>query len=169
MSTPSPHIRKQDKFLNLFRSSSSDPKVKSKNGNPRDIKRASTASTDTAHVHRLSTVSTNTSIIGTAAESAQGSVEIEHVVTNTAVKGPTANVEPSGPRIKPRLDVFKQNVDPPSVRVSLPEIRTRISTTPQLALCIGMLPKESDIVGQQEDQLQHLTSDAAVRLAWVKT
>ncbi|KAG9062279.1 hypothetical protein KI688_006611 [Linnemannia hyalina] len=172
MSAPSQHIRKRDKFLdkflNLFRSSSSDPKVKSQTDSPKDVKRASTASTDSTRLHRLSTVSTHASIIGTVTESAQSSIEIEHVVTTTAVKGSAANVESSTLRTQPRLNVFKQNVYPPSVQASLPEIRTRIGATPQLALCMGLLPKDGGTVDQQEDRLQDLRSDTTARLAWVQ-
>ncbi|KAF9110646.1 hypothetical protein BGW39_004645, partial [Mortierella sp. 14UC] len=168
MSTPSQHIRKQDKVPNLFRSSGPEPKVESQSAKPKDVKQAPTADTDTTRLRHLSTVSTNVSIIDANTENTQGSVEIEHVVTNTSVKGPAANVEPSTPRIKPRLDVFKKNVNPPSVRVSLPEIRTRIGTTPQLALCTGLLPKDGDLVDQQEDRLQDLTCDIIARLAWVQ-
>ncbi|KAF9111875.1 hypothetical protein BGW39_004220, partial [Mortierella sp. 14UC] len=122
--------------------------------------------TDTPRLYHTSTASTNISIIDTTTENAQSRVETEHAITSTLAKTLAPTVQPSTPWTKPRLDVFKQNVNPPAVRVSLPEIRTRIDTTPQLALCIGLLPKEGDIVDQQEDQLQDLTSDATARLSW---
>jgi hypothetical protein len=66
------------------------------------------------------------------------------------------------------LDVFKRNVDPPAVHVSTPEIGTRIETTPQLALCFGLLLKDEDTVDQQEDHLPNLTCDTTARNAWIK-
>ncbi|KAF9119410.1 hypothetical protein BGW39_000326, partial [Mortierella sp. 14UC] len=168
MLAPSQHIRKRDKFLNLFRSSSPKPKVKAQSAKPKDVKRASTAGSDTTRLHHLSTVSTMASIIGTATESAQSSVEIEHVVTSTAVKSPASIVQPITLPTKPHLDVFLKNVNPSTVPVALPEIRTRINTTPQLALCIGLLLKDGDTVDQQEGQLQDMSPDTTARLAWVK-
>ncbi|KAF9901755.1 hypothetical protein EC991_005729 [Linnemannia zychae] len=154
MSAPSQQDRKRGGFLGLFRSSSSDAKVKSQGGAPKDAKQATTAGPDSSRLHRLSIVSTNAGIAHTITESTQSSVEIEHVVASTAIKDSAANVESSTLRTKPCLDVFQQNIDPPSVRVPLPEIHTRISATPQLALCMGLLPKNGSTIDQQEDLLQ---------------
>ncbi|KAF9116924.1 hypothetical protein BGW39_002538, partial [Mortierella sp. 14UC] len=104
MSAPSQHTRKRDKFLNLFRSSSPDLKIKSKSAKPKDVKRASIASNDTTCLYHLSTVSTSTSIIGTAAESAQGSVETEHAINSISAKSLASVVQSSTPWTKPRLD-----------------------------------------------------------------
>ncbi|KAF9899007.1 hypothetical protein EC991_009787, partial [Linnemannia zychae] len=118
MSAPSHHIRKRDKFLNLFRSSNLDPKVESQSGTPNNVKRSLTGDSNTTRLHRLSTVSTNASVIGTVTESEQINVEFERVVSNTAIKEPTVNIKSSTLQAKPRLDVFNQNVNPPSVQIS---------------------------------------------------
>ncbi|KAF9911306.1 WD_REPEATS_REGION domain-containing protein [Linnemannia zychae] len=171
MSAYAQYILKRDKFLKLFRSSGPNPMVKSHSNNPKDIVRDSTAHTDSTRLHHLPTASVNARIIDTVSESAQSSLEIEHVVTNTAVKGPATNTESSTIRTKPRLYVFNQNVNPPSVRVSLPKIRARIDSTPQLALCIGFINNDSDTIGtvdQQRDILQDMNPDTTARLAWIE-
>ncbi|KAF9901245.1 hypothetical protein EC991_006373 [Linnemannia zychae] len=167
MSASSNHIRKRDKFLGLFRSSGADRKSKSQSGSAKDVEQVWTASTDSTQLHRLSTVSTNVSITGTVTESTASSVKIEHVVANMAVKDPAISVEPSPMQAKPRLDVFKQNINPPSVQVSLPEIRTRIDTTPQLALCMGLLNKDNGTTHQQNDNLEDLQSDTTTQHTWI--
>ncbi|KAF9898154.1 hypothetical protein EC991_000729, partial [Linnemannia zychae] len=141
-----------------------------------DIKQSSTADTDTTQLHRLSTVSTNARIIGVVTESennqSQSSVEIEHGVTTRTVKYPAPSITPSTLQAKPRLDVFNQNINPPSVQISLPEIRTRIDNTHQLALCIGLLRKNDsnlDVVDLQEDFLQSFRPDATAQSSWIET
>ncbi|KAF9103974.1 hypothetical protein BGX30_009111, partial [Mortierella sp. GBA39] len=69
---------------------------------------------------------------------------------------------------KPRLDVFSQNVDKPAFRIALPESGALIDNTPQLALCIGLLPNDSDTVNQEVCSLLDVSSDPAARLFWVE-
>ncbi|KAF9907950.1 hypothetical protein EC991_010390, partial [Linnemannia zychae] len=142
----------------MFHTSNSTPNVNSLSGSPKDVTRTTTAGTDA-------------SIVGVVTESAQSSVEIEHAVISTAVKDPATNTKSSTPYTKPRLDVFNQNINPPSARVSVPEIRTRIDTTPQLALCIGLLNKYShtvDTVDLQKNPPQDLNPGSTARLAWIE-
>ncbi|KAF9537685.1 hypothetical protein EC957_007805, partial [Mortierella hygrophila] len=155
-SIPSQPIRKRDKFFAYFKSSSHERKAKNTSTiSPKSsIKGASTASTE-ASAHRLSIVSTPESF------------DIEQAVA-TAVKSTPSIVHPSTLLTKPRLDVFSQNVNAPAMRIPLPEFGARIDTTPQLALCIGLLDKAHDVVDHQEDPSQDLPSDTAARLAWVK-
>ncbi|KAG9070423.1 hypothetical protein KI688_007959 [Linnemannia hyalina] len=156
-SVSSQRIRKRDKIFNLFRSSSQEHKAKNTGStSPKSsIKGASAASTELS-VHHFSTVST------------PESVDIEQAVSTTAVKSTPSIVHPSTLLTKPRLDVFSQNVNAPAVRIPLPAFGARIDTTPQLALCIGLLSKVHDAVGQRKDPSQDLPSDTAARLAWVK-
>ncbi|KAG9070430.1 hypothetical protein KI688_007966 [Linnemannia hyalina] len=156
-SISSQRIRKRDKFFAFFRSSSHERKAKNTDStSPKSsIKGASVASTEVS-AHRLSIVST------------PESVDIEQAVSTTAVKSTPSIVHPSTLLTKPRLDVFSQNVNAPAVRIPLPAFGARIDTTPQLALCIGLLSKVHDAVDQQQDPSQDLSSDTVARLAWVK-
>jgi hypothetical protein len=101
-------------------------------------------------------------------ERTQSSIDIEEVVTSTTISSPAAKEKPSVQLVNLRLDMFKHNVDPPSVCISLPEIHSRIETTSQLALCIGLLPKDGIIVEQQQVRLMHLSSDTTARIAWIE-
>ncbi|KAG9061300.1 hypothetical protein KI688_007638 [Linnemannia hyalina] len=155
-SVSSQRIRKQDKIFAFFRSSSQEHKAKNTGStSPKSIKGASATSAEMS-VHHFSTVST------------PESVDIEQAVSTTAVKSTPSIVHPSTLLTKPRLDVFSQNVNAPAVRIPLPAFGARIDTTPQLALCIGLLSKVHDAVGQRKDPSQDLPSDTAARLAWVK-
>ncbi|KAG0074749.1 hypothetical protein BGZ90_010485, partial [Linnemannia elongata] len=156
-SVSSQSIRKRDKLFNLFRSSSEDHKAMNTNStSPKSsVKRVSTVSVEMSN-HHLSTDST------------PESVDIDYAVATAAVKSTLSIVHPSTLQTKPRLDVFSQNVNAPAVRIPLPALGARIDTTPQLALCIGLLAKIHDVVGQPEDPSHYLSSDIATRLAWVK-
>ncbi|KAF9289494.1 hypothetical protein BGZ88_007718, partial [Linnemannia elongata] len=156
-SVSSQSIRKRDKLFNLFRSSSEDHKAMNTNStSPKpSVKRVSAVSVEVSN-HRLSTDST------------PESVDIDYAVANAAVKSTCSIVHPSTLQTKPRLDVFSQNVNAPAVRIPLPALGARIDTTPQLALCIGLLSKVHNAVDQQQDPSQDLSSDTAARLAWVK-
>ncbi|KAF9899508.1 hypothetical protein EC991_008789, partial [Linnemannia zychae] len=169
MSTPPLQIHKRDKFLNLFRSSSPEPKAKSDSANSKDIKRTTTAGPNTPTLHRLSIVSTDASIIDTSAASIQKSIEVENAITSTAVKRPDSSILPSTLQAKSHLDVLLKNVSPPAISVSLPEIRKRIDSTPQLALCIGLLPKDIDTSDLQENPSQIMSPDTPDRVAWINT
>ncbi|KAF9899626.1 hypothetical protein EC991_008535 [Linnemannia zychae] len=160
MSSPSPYIRKRDKFLNLFRSSSPEPKAKSDSANSNDAKKTPT-------LHRLSTVSTDTSIVDTSAASTQKGIEIENAITSTVVKSLDSSILPSTLQANSDLDVLLKNVNPPTLSVSLPAIRKRIDSTPQLALCIGLLSKDIDTSDLQEDPSQILSPDTLDQVAWV--
>ncbi|KAF9543201.1 hypothetical protein EC957_001076 [Mortierella hygrophila] len=150
-------IRKRDKFFAYFKSSNHERKAKNTDStSPKtSIKGASVASTEVS-AHRLSTAST------------PGSVDIEQAVATTVVDSTASIAHSSTLLTKLRLDVFSQNVNAPAVCIPLPEFGARIDTTPQLALCIGLLSKVHNVVDQQEDPSQDLPSDTAARLAWVK-
>ncbi|KAG0265371.1 hypothetical protein BGZ95_003334, partial [Linnemannia exigua] len=148
-SVSSRRIRKRDKLLSLFRSSSAEPNVKVKPQNSSSkiaAHRLSTTST-TASVHRISTVSTHDNI------------KVEHAVINTAVQSPVTKPDPSTLSIEPCRDIFTQNVDKSAVRDSLPALGTRINTTPQLALCLDLLLKCGDATEPQPNLSQNLPSE----------
>ncbi|KAG0274245.1 hypothetical protein BGZ96_004422, partial [Linnemannia gamsii] len=152
-SISSQRIRKRVRFVNMFRSSSSKPKATNsqKTSSKRTIKNDSTAS-----AHRLSTVG------------GPRSVDDDGVVSSTAVKSPPSDARSTSLLAKPRLDVFPLNLRAPTVRVTLPKFGSRIETTPQLALCIGLLSKAGDTVNQQQDSVQDMSPDTAAHLTWIK-
>ncbi|KAK3811514.1 MAG: WD40-repeat-containing domain protein [Linnemannia elongata] len=141
-SASSKPARKQNKIFSLFRSSSSESKVKK------------SQSTKTIF-HPLSTVST------------EHSVDIDHAVSSTEVKSPASNARLSVLPTAPRFNIFPEDMSPPVGLVSLPEIGSRIDTTPQLALCISFLPEGSDTINQEENSSQALWSGTPAELAWL--
>ncbi|KAF9282798.1 hypothetical protein BGZ88_010840, partial [Linnemannia elongata] len=159
-SASSHHVRNGDKIFNFFRSTSSKPVVKQ-------------CQSTNATLHHLSTVSTqNSSNIehkdsGTAntEHTVSSIVDIGHVST-TEVKSPVANVQSSLPAV-PRLNIFLKNMGPPFSLVSPPEIGSRIETTPQLSLCLGLLLNGVDTIDQQEDPSHALWSAIPAQLAWL--
>ncbi|KAF9289504.1 hypothetical protein BGZ88_007728, partial [Linnemannia elongata] len=153
----SQRIRKRDKLFNLFRSSSQERKTKNTGiDSPESSIKGATATSTELPAHRLSTDST------------PESVDIDYAVATAAVKSTCSTVHPSTLQTKPRLDVFSQNVNAPAVRIPLPALGARIDTIPQLAMCIGLLSKVHDVVGQPEDPSRDVSSDTDTRLAWVK-
>ncbi|KAF9145812.1 hypothetical protein BGX30_006584 [Mortierella sp. GBA39] len=143
-SVSSQSARKLDKIFNLFRSSNSESKVKQ-------------SQSTKATLHQLSTVS------------AEYMVDINHAVSTAEVKSPASNDQSSALSAIPRLDVFPQNISPPVVFITLPNFGDRIDTTPQLALCIGLLLKIGDPINQQEDLSQVLSSGTAAQHAWINS
>ncbi|KAG0284717.1 hypothetical protein BGZ96_010942, partial [Linnemannia gamsii] len=129
-SVSSQRIRKRDKFLNMFRSTSSNPKATNSHCTSfkSTVNDDSTVSTE-GFTHRLSTVGI------------PQTVNIDHVVSSTTVRSTPSDVQLSSSLTRPHLDVFAQNVRAPAVRITLPKFWARIETTPQLALCIGLLSK----------------------------
>jgi WD40 repeat protein len=69
--------------------------------------------------------------------------------------------------VEPRLNAFRQNVDRPIVRVVLPDVGTRIDNTPQLAMCLGLLPKGHNIDDHRKVLLQGDSIDAG-SVTWIK-
>ena len=138
------NVRKRDKIFNFFRSSSSESKVKQ-------------SQSTKATLHHLSTAS------------AEYSVDFGHAISTAEVKSPASNAQPSALSAMPRLDVFPQNISPPVVHITLPNVGARIDTTPQLALCIGLLPKVGDPINQQEGLSQVLSSGTAAQLACINS
>ncbi|KAG0283681.1 hypothetical protein BGZ96_011943, partial [Linnemannia gamsii] len=107
----SQQIRKRDWALNVFRSLRSKPK----STNPQSTGSKSTVKNEsTASAHRLSTIG------------GPGSIDIDHVVSNTAVKNTPSDVRSPSPLTRPRLDVFPQNVRAPAVHITLPKFGARI-------------------------------------------
>ncbi|KAG0265391.1 hypothetical protein BGZ95_003328, partial [Linnemannia exigua] len=188
-SITSPRKRRRDKLVNLFRTSS--PELKSRPQSPSPTTNANRLSNTSVNgsAHRLSSVRTKDSHTdhvpqdiaqvnpkSTTATSAQDTVEIEEVVSRTAISNPFKTfVKNLAPKTKPpilppklRIDVFQQNVSRPAVRVPMPTIHARISTTPQLALCIGLLPTVCGDIIQPDNPWQVLSSDPLAQLEWVK-
>ncbi|KAF9151492.1 hypothetical protein BG015_006591 [Linnemannia schmuckeri] len=156
-SASSQRIRKQDKLLAFFRSSSSERRIKNAGStSPKPTIKEDPAASTESSVRCFSNVS------------APDSVAIDGAFARTAVKIPSFSVPPPTLSTKPRLGVFPHNANAPAVRIPLPKLGTRIDTTPQLAMCIGLLAKDCDTVDQQEDPSQDMSSDAAAQLAWVK-
>ncbi|KAG0063885.1 hypothetical protein BGZ89_009541 [Linnemannia elongata] len=140
----SQHNRKRDKLSKVYRSSSSERKmIQARSFSPK-----ATYGDDIDH-------------------EVSCSLDIEHAVSTTEVKSHVSNVQSLSLPAKPRLAGFLQNVNPPVVHISLPELGSRIDTTPQLALCISLLPKGSGPINQDESYLQVLSSGTASKLAWL--
>ncbi|KAG9072005.1 hypothetical protein KI688_006224 [Linnemannia hyalina] len=156
--------RKRDKIFNFFRSSRSGSKVKQSQSTKATLPHLSTVSAEySADIdHKIS----STANTEDAVSSSSG---IEHAVSTTAVKSPVSYVQPSTLPVEPHVAVFSQNVSPPMVLITLPEFGSRINTTPQLSLCIGLLPKGNDPIQQEENSSQVLSSDTAAELAWIKS
>ncbi|KAG0282449.1 hypothetical protein BGZ96_000467, partial [Linnemannia gamsii] len=153
-SVPPQRIRKKNRFLNMLCWS---PSSKSKAANPQSAKSKSAVKGDsTASGHRLLT------------GGSPKSVDIDHVVSITAVKTTPSDARPPSLLTRPRLDVFPQNVRVPTVRITLPKFGARIETTPQLALCIGLLSKVNDTVDQQDGPFRDMSPDTAAHLNWIK-
>ncbi|KAG0064043.1 hypothetical protein BGZ89_009415, partial [Linnemannia elongata] len=177
-------VRKRDKIFNLFRPSSSERKIKQaqSTSSKAAANQLSTASTKTALNH-LTTDSTqysgdkehevsgitNTDNAVSRSVDIEDAVGIEHAVSTTKVKSRVADVQPPALPSKPTVAVFSQNVDAPVVFITLPEFGSRIDTTPQLALCIGLLANGSDLINQAEHSPQDLSSGTAAQLAWIKS
>ncbi|KAG0077907.1 hypothetical protein BGZ90_006307 [Linnemannia elongata] len=152
-SVPSLRNRKRDIIPNLFRSLIPEPKGK---GSPK------------ADIRRHSTYSTNNSDLSFFSVDIDETVEIERAVSSTNIKDRDPNVQPPAVSNKPRTDVFSQNVSAPAFRISLPKLYARVNSTPQLALCIGLLHAESDTASQQEDFCWYVKStDTAAKDDWV--
>ncbi|KAF8938212.1 hypothetical protein BGZ47_008674 [Haplosporangium gracile] len=154
-SVPSPRNRKRDIIPNLIRSLIAEPKVKPQKGGPKaDTRCSSTDSTNNSD-HHLSSVD------------AGETVEIERAVSSSVIESRDSNVQPSALSTKPRMDVFLQNANAPTVRASLPKIYARVDSTPQLALCTGLLRSASETPNQQEAFFSYVTStDATTQLEW---
>ncbi|KAG0288952.1 hypothetical protein BGZ96_007353, partial [Linnemannia gamsii] len=155
-SDSSQRIRKRYRFTKMSRSSSSKPKAT----NPQSTSSKATVKDDL-------TASAEESAHRPSTDGSLESVEIEHVVSSTAVMGTSSDARLPPPLIRPHLDVFPQNVRAPTVSITLPDFGARIETTPQLALCIGLLSKAGDIVDQQHDPFQD-SPDNAAHLTWIK-
>ncbi|KAG0369739.1 hypothetical protein BGX24_002308, partial [Mortierella sp. AD032] len=149
-SVSSQHVRKRVKFMNISRPSTPEPnvKVEPQRSSPKVV------------AHRPSTSSTNASVHGISTVGTHDNIEIKQAVTSTAVQNSVSNPEPSSLS-------FKLNVNKPAVCVSLHELGTRISTTPQLVLCIGLPPKNGD-AGDKQPNFEKLSSDSAAQCAWFK-
>ncbi|KAG0069437.1 hypothetical protein BGZ90_000202 [Linnemannia elongata] len=161
-------VLKQSKFFGFFRSSSSSPKVKSPpSSKPKDsVDRLLTSGTP-ATPNRIS--NTSTQYTADIENEPFGTVKIGHEFSGPAVKGPSSDVQPSTLPTEPRLDVFLQNFNKPAIVIPLPEFGARIDATPQLALCIGLLLKDSDALGHKEDpSLQYISFGTADQLVWLK-
>ncbi|KAG0271070.1 hypothetical protein BGZ96_005984, partial [Linnemannia gamsii] len=156
-SISSQRIRKRDMFANMLHSSSSKPQATNSHSTSSKptINDDSTVST-VESAHRLSTFNN------------PESVDIDHVVSTTAVKCTPSDAHLPSPLTKPRMNVFAQNVRAPTVRITLPKFGVRIESTPQLALCLGLLSNIGDTIDQNDDPLQDMSPDTAAHLAWIK-
>ncbi|KAG0280977.1 hypothetical protein BGZ95_007652 [Linnemannia exigua] len=100
--------------------------------------------------------------------STQSSTETERAVSSTAVKDRASRPRPLPLKVKPCMDIFRQNIDRPVVHVPLPKPLTRIETTPQLALCLRLLNEDGDNVKQHEEFFQDIMLDTTARLEWIR-
>ncbi|KAG0073540.1 hypothetical protein BGZ90_011498, partial [Linnemannia elongata] len=156
-SASSHHVCKGDKLFNFFRSTSSKPEVKQCQSTNATLRHLSTVSTQySSNIEHKDSGTANTE------HTVSSIVDIGHVST-TEVKSPVANVHSSLPAV-PRLNIFLKNMGPPVSLVSPPEIGSRIETTPQLSLCLGLLLNGVDTIDQQEDPSHALWS---AQLAWL--
>ncbi|KAK5822914.1 hypothetical protein F5H01DRAFT_411123 [Linnemannia elongata] len=113
--------------------------------------------------------SSNTTLRRLSTDSAEHSVDINHAVFTTEVKSLTSNAQPSALPTTPRLNIFPENMSPPVGLITLPEIGSRIDTSPQLALCLDLLLKIGDHDDQQEDPSQFLLTGTTAQLAWIQS
>ncbi|KAG9063935.1 hypothetical protein KI688_004049 [Linnemannia hyalina] len=155
-SIPSPRNRKRDFIPNLIRSLIPEPKGKPQRESPK------------AHIRRHSTDSTHNSDIPFPSVGTNKTIGIERAVASTVIKDWDPNVQPPALSTKPRTDVFSHNVSAPAFRISLPKLYARVNSTPQLALCIGLLRAESDTASTHEAICSYVTStDTAAQRDWV--
>ncbi|KAK3839398.1 MAG: hypothetical protein JOS17DRAFT_770489 [Linnemannia elongata] len=146
-SVSSQRTRKRDKIFAFFRSSSQERKANNtRTTSPKSSFKGALAASTEVSAQRLSTVSTSEI------------VDMDHAAPTTAVESTPLDIHPSTLLTKSHLDVFSQNVNAPAVRIPLPKFGARIDTTPQLALCIGLLSQGHDGVDQPEDPSQDLSS-----------
>ncbi|KAG0054949.1 hypothetical protein BGZ90_005872, partial [Linnemannia elongata] len=165
-SVSSRHVRKRDKLLRHLRSSTPKPKYKQLQSPKTPVNRLSTASSKET-LPRLSTV--NTQYSGDIEHEVSRSVGIEHAVSTTEVKSPVSNVHQAALPANSLVAIFSQNVNPPTFFIALPEFVSRINTTSQLALCIGLLPKNGDPINQDEHFSRGLSSDIDARIALIQS
>ncbi|KAF9275713.1 hypothetical protein BGZ68_010576, partial [Mortierella alpina] len=116
-SVSSQHLRKRDKFLNMFRSDK--PKVHTNVSVARPESKG----------HRTNSVSIKA-----------GDAHIS-AVSSIAVSCSDASTPPMIEEAKVRLDIFSTNTARPAVRIAVPKLGARIDNTPQLALCSSLIPK----------------------------
>ncbi|KAG0278002.1 hypothetical protein BGZ97_009798, partial [Linnemannia gamsii] len=108
-SVSSERSRERDWLRNVFRSSSQKPKAtNSTSMSPKSIMRGTSDSAKT-DVHRLSGVST------------PGSVDIEPVVSATAIKSTPSDVHSPYSPTTPRWDMFPHIFKAPSALITLPK------------------------------------------------
>ncbi|KAG0279517.1 hypothetical protein BGZ97_009565, partial [Linnemannia gamsii] len=150
-------IRKIDRFMNMFRSSSQKRKAKnSQITNSKSTVKDDLTARAKESTHRPSTVIS------------PGSVGINLVVPTTDVKSTPSDVHSPFPPARSRLDVFTQNVRAPTMRITLPKSGARIETSAQLALCMGLLSKAGGSVDQRDDPFQDMSPDTPAHLAYIQ-
>ncbi|KAK3810582.1 MAG: hypothetical protein JOS17DRAFT_780060 [Linnemannia elongata] len=155
-SASSPRNRKRDIIPNLIRSIIPEPKGKLQEGRPN------------ANIRRHSTDNTNNGDRPFSSVDTDETIEVEFAVSSTVIKGRDPNVQLSVLPTRPSTDVFSQNVSAPAFQISLPKLYARVDSTPQLALCLGLLRAESGTGSQQGSFCSNATStDAASQSDWV--
>ncbi|KAF9279381.1 hypothetical protein BGZ88_012785, partial [Linnemannia elongata] len=165
-SVSSLHVRKRAKLLRQLRSSTPKPKYKQLQNLKTSVNGLSTASSK-ATLHRFSAANTQNS--GDMEHEVSGTDNTNHAVSTAEVKSPASNVQQSDLPASSHVAVFSHNVNPPVVLITLPESVSRINTTPQLALCIGLLPKSDDPISQEDHHSRLLPSSTAAQLAWIES
>ncbi|KAF9544039.1 WD_REPEATS_REGION domain-containing protein [Mortierella hygrophila] len=151
-SVSSQRVRKRDKLFGFFTCFTRDKQAQS----PK------------TSVSRPSTVNTQYNGDIECEVEVSGTANSEHVVSTAEVKSLASKAEPSALSAIPRLDVFLKNINPPVALIALPNFGSRIDTTPQLALCLGLLSNSVITIDQQENPLQVLWSSTAAHLAWLQ-
>lgn len=65
------------------------------------------------------------------------------------------------PKVKQfHVAIFTKNVPKPKPQIAWPNVRDRIKTTPQLALCATLLPKESTVEGESSEDVDMLENSS---------
>ncbi|KAF9944327.1 hypothetical protein BGZ72_002491, partial [Mortierella alpina] len=144
-SITSVHMRKRDKFRNLFRSEK--PEV---HANP-------LAAQPEAEIHHTDFVSIKAGDDNSSTHSSK------------AVSGSEASSRPTSKNAKVRLEFFSANVPRPAIKAALPKFGARIDSTPQLVLCSSLIPKSPALSPSNESspeihslQIKETSQDALV-------
>ncbi|KAG0051683.1 hypothetical protein BGZ89_003453, partial [Linnemannia elongata] len=156
-SVSSQHVRKRHKISSLFQSSRSEGKVRA----PRRYLVTSQLSAPST----VETLSMKFLVLPTPSMQSSAALTLNTQSTPLMSIG-LHPIQPSALPVNSHVAVFSQNVNLTGILGTLPEFGSRIDTTPQLALCIGLIPENSD---PSNHSSQDLSSGTAAQLAWIKS
>lgn len=111
-----------------------------------------------------------------ASESTLSSSKDKVALPSSKVAAPAPKVTTNPvPKVKLfHVDIFPKNVPKPKPQITWPNVRDRIKTTPQLALCGTLLPKESIVEAEFREDVNMLEKDSDEKVLdgapadWVK-